>query len=380
MRFLANRAELLPIARRCSQTIGHYFESRERSCVLMEADAQSNTVTFTARSRSCTLQVRQPCRVERGGKALLFASVFQRILESFADEATFIASDDGRIEVRNAKALFEFPLLDVSKYPVLETPSPTQIMDCSGLSEISAKVLFSAAQGRDTQAQLQCVHLTVHDGKFSASSCDGFRLTVASEDAAQDEPMDLLIPADAMKTMLAVFRGIPHCKIGVDGGTALFLGPNLVFTVQLSPYQAMNITPILEHFQPVSEIHVDGTLLCEELQRVSAGSTAGARAILQTQGKGMMQIAFLSGDRQAVRSGTEFPADVRTPLPNGGFCYSYPYLVQAAKLVSGKETSLLADSKGTLMLRTGNELHVLMPTRMPQTEETETPKRKKKAA
>ena len=93
----------------------------------------------------------------------------------------------------------------------------------------------------------------------------------------------------------------------------------------------------------------------------------------------MVQIAFLSGDRQAVRSGTEFPADVRTPLPNGGFCYSYPYLLQAAKLVSGKETALLADSKGTLMLRTGNELHVLMPTRMPQ-EEAEKPKRKKKAA
>ena len=179
--------------------------------------------------------------------------------------------------------------------------------------------------------------------------------------------------------MLAVFRGIPHCKIGVDGDTALFLGPNLVFTVQLSPYHAVNLKPILEHFQTACEIHVDGALLCEELQRVSAGSTAGARAILQTQGKGMVQIAFLSGDRQAVRSGTEFPADVRTPLPNGGFCYSYPYLVQAAKLVSGKETSLLADSKGTLMLRTGNELHVLMPMRMPQ-EEAEKPKRRKKAA
>ena len=46
---------------------------------------------------------------------------------------------------------------------------------------------------------------------------------------------------------------------------------------------------------------------------------------------------------------------------------------------TGKVTALLADSKCTLMLRTGNELHVLMPTRMPQ-EEAEKPKRKKKAA
>ena len=164
MRFLANRSELLPAVRRCSQTIGRYFESREGP-VLMDADQQTNTVMFTACGRSCTLQVRQPCLVEQGGKAMLFASVFQRILESFADEATFIASDDSRIEVRNAKALFEFPLLDVSKYPVPETPSPAMLLDCSGLAEVSAKVLFSAAQGRDTQAQLQCVHLIVHDGK-----------------------------------------------------------------------------------------------------------------------------------------------------------------------------------------------------------------------
>ena len=85
MRFLANRSELLPVVRRCSQTIGHYFESRERACVLMDADQQTNTVMFTACGRSCTLQVRQPCRVEQSGKAMLFASVFQRILESFTD-------------------------------------------------------------------------------------------------------------------------------------------------------------------------------------------------------------------------------------------------------------------------------------------------------
>ena len=377
MRFLANRSVLLPAIRRCSQTIGRQFMSREQTCVHMQADAQTNTVIFTARSQSCTLQIRQACRVEQGGSALLFASLFQRMLESFADEATSVATDDRQIEVRNAKSAFVFPLLDAGKYPLPEQNAPAHLLDCSGFAEVSAKVLFSAAQGKERQEQLKCVHLTVHDGKFSASSCDGFRLTVASEDAAQDEPIDLLIPADAMKTLLAVFRGVPHCKIGVDGDTALFLGPDLVFTAQRSPYHAVNLKPILEHFQTASEVHMDGALFCEELQRVSAGSTAGARAILQTQGKGMVQIAFISGDRQAVRSGTEFPADVRTPLPNAGFCYSYPYLVQAAKLVNGKEVSLLFDSKGTLMLRTGNELHVLMPMRMPQTAKA---KQKNKAA
>ena len=75
-----------------------------------------------------------------------------------------------------------------------------------------------------------------------------------------------------------------------------------------------------------------------------------------------------------------FHAAFISRIPSTRSCYSYPYLVQATKLVRGTEVALLFDSKGTLMLRTGNELHVLMPTRMPQTEETEKPKRKKKAA
>lgn len=379
MRFLANRSELLPIARRCSQTIGTYFVSKEHACVLMEADAASNTVMFTARSRICTLQVRRPCRVEESGRALLFAPVFQRMLDAFADEATSVATDGRQIEVRNAKAAFVFPLMDADKYPAVGTPAPAQLLDCSGFAEVSARVLFSAAQGKaEGKEQLKCVHLTVHDGKFSAASCDGYRMTVASEDAAQDEPIDLLIPADAMKTLLAVFRGMPHCRIGVDGDTALFLGPGMVFSVQRSTYQAVDLKPVLDRFQTAYEIHVDGALFYAELSRVSAGSTAGARVILQTR-RGMLKAGYTSGDRQAVQGGTEFPADVRTPLLREGFCYTYNYLLQAAKLVNGKETALLLDGKGTLMLRTGNELHVLMPTRMPQ-EEVEKPKRKKKAA
>ena len=80
MRFSANRSELLPILRRCCLTIGRRFESREMSCVLMEADAKTNTVMFTARSKGCVLQIRHGCRVEQEGKALLFAAVFQRML------------------------------------------------------------------------------------------------------------------------------------------------------------------------------------------------------------------------------------------------------------------------------------------------------------
>ena len=377
MRFTANRSELLPILRRCSLTIGRRFESRELSCVLMEADAKTNTVMFTARSKGCVLQIRHGCRVEQEGKALLFAAVFQRMLELFSDEATTVATDDRRIEVRNAKSAYEFALMDVGKYPKADQPAPEQLLDCENFSEISTKVLFSAARGESTRPQLKCVRLQVHDGRFSASSCDGYRMTVASDTAAQDAPLDVLIEADQMKTLLAVFRGIPHCKIGTGDGKVLFIGPGLVFTATLASYGALNLDTLLTSFRADSALHLDGAAFNAELRRIGVGHSAGASVILQTAG-GVLRLSYSSADREPLTSESEVPVEIDTPLPKQGFCYNYSYLREAAALVQGSAAQICFDSKGTMQLCTEHETHILMPKRMLQVNATT--KKKKKAA
>lgn len=375
MRFTANRSELLPILRRCSLTIGRRFESRELSCVLMEADAKTNTVMFTARSKGCVLQIRHGCRVEQEGKALLFAAVFQRMLELFSDEATSVATDDRRIEVRNAKSAYEFALMDVSKYPKADQSAPEQLLDCEKLSEISTKVLFSAARGDNTRPQLKCVRLQVHDGRFSASSCDGVRLTVASDTAVQDAPLDVLLEADQMKTLLTVFRGIPHCKIGTGDGKALFIGPGLVFTATLASYGALNLDTLLSSFQTKSALQLDGAALSAELRRIGIGHSAGASVILHTAG-GVLRLSYFSADKQPLTSESEVPTEIDTPLPKAGFCYSYSYLREAAALVQGSAAKICFDSKGMMQLCTEHEMHILMPKRMLQANT----KKNKKAA
>lgn len=377
MRFLANRSELLPILRRCSLTIGRRFESREMSCVLMEADAKTNTVMFTARSKGCVLQIRQGCHVEQEGKALLFAAVFQRMLELFSDEATTVATDDRRIEVRNAKSVYEFALMDVGKYPKADQPAPEQLLDCDKLSEISTKVLFSAARGEGTRPQLKCVRLKVHNGCFSASSCDGFRLTVASDAAAQDAPLDVLIEADVMKILLAIFRGIPHCKIGTGDGQVLFIGPGLVFTATLASYGALNLDTLLNNFRAEGTLHADGAVLSAELRRIGIGHSVGASVILQTVG-GVLRLSYISADKQPLTSVSEVPVEIDTPLPKEGFCYNYTYLREAAALIQCSTAQICFDSKGTMQLCTEHETHILMPKRMPQVNATT--KKKKKAA
>ena len=56
MKFIANRSELLPIAKRCCLVIGRQFTTKETVCVLMEADEKQNLVQFTARGNECVLQ------------------------------------------------------------------------------------------------------------------------------------------------------------------------------------------------------------------------------------------------------------------------------------------------------------------------------------
>ena len=65
MKFIANRSELLPIAKRCCLVIGRQFTTKETVCVLMEADEKQNLVQFTARGNECVLQARLHCRAGR---------------------------------------------------------------------------------------------------------------------------------------------------------------------------------------------------------------------------------------------------------------------------------------------------------------------------
>lgn len=375
MKFCANKSELLPIVRRLCLVIGRQFESTERSCILMEADEMTNTVVFTASRSDCALQIRHLCSVEQSGTAILFGGVLQGVLEHLTDEVTSFEMDEKGLYIRNAKTAYAFTLMNATKYPKPEVGNPVQLIESKSLPEIASKVLFSVARGTDTQPQLKCVHITVHDGEFSASSCDGHRLTIAAQAAVQNEPLDILLPDSVMKTLLAVMRGIPACKIGIADGKALFLGPDMIFSAQLTQHQFMNLQTILDNMKPEAEIVVDGDLLCTELARINVGNTTGARIVLQSS-RNCVKLRLVGKDD--LRAETEAAAEVRRPLPKEGCCYNFSYLLEAARLVKGQTAVLQFDHTGALMVRTEHETHMLLPMRMP----VEKPKRKtkKKAA
>ena len=97
--------------------------------------------------------------------------------------------------------------------------------------------------------------------------------------------------------------------------------------------------------------------------------------ILQTAG-GVLRLSYFSADKQPLTSESEVPAEIDTPLPKAGFCYSYSYLREAAALVQGSAAKICFDSKGMMQLCTEHEMHILMPKRMLQANT----KKNKKAA
>lgn len=381
MKFIANRSELLPIAKRCCLVIGRQFTTKETVCVLMEADEKQNLVQFTARGNECVLQARLHCRVEQDGKALLIGSVFQSMLELFGDEATTVETDKSTISIRNAKAGYRFTLMDTAKYPVPEPCTPDLLTEAGNFCEIGAKVLFSAAKSNGFNSRaLNCVHVMVHDGRWSATSCDGYRLTVVSEDTSRTEPLDLLLSVEAMKTVLNVFHGVKHCKIGLSGSYAVFCAPQIVLYAKLNEQKFTNVQPILDGYCMMHEIEISGNALLDSLKRVSAGSTNNAKLLLNQIDKHTLRLQFLSGMDSTITGQTELDCTVRTPLPQEGFCYNYTYLREAATLMQGKSIEVQFDKGGALMLRADNELHLLLPLRLPKTEAKPKTGRTRKAA
>ena len=88
----------------------------------------------------------------------------------------------------------------------------------------------------------------------------------------------------------------------------------------------------------------------------------------------------MSGTDSTITGQTELDCTVRTPLPQEGFCYNYTYLREAAVLMEGKNIEMQFDKGGALMLRADNELHLLLPLRLPKTEAKPKTGRTRKAA
>ena len=380
MKFYANRSELLPIIKRCCLVIGRQFLTPEKACILMEADEDHNHVQFTAMGNECILQARLNSRVEQGGKTLMIAGIFQSMLERFGDEATCIETDHTEISIRNAKAGYCFALMDAKKYPVPEPCAPDALSEADGFCEIGAKVLFSAAKVSDALRALNCIHVAAHDGKWSATSCDGYRLTVAAEHTAQTEPLEMLLSVEAMKTVLHVFHGMKHCKIGVHDGFAVFCGPGIVLRARLNEQTYANVKPLLDHFRAVYELSISGDILLDALKQVSAGSKNGAKLILLPVDHQTVRLQFLSGTNSMVTGQTEMDCTVQTELPKDGFCYTYIYLREAAALMQGKDIAVQFDKGGAMMLRSDSELHLLLPIRLPKIEDKPKTTRTYKAA
>ena len=325
MKFSANRSEMLPIIKRCCLVIGRQFLAKEKVCGLMEVDEDHNHVQFTAMGNECVLQARLNCYVEHSGKAMI-DSVLQSMLELFREEVTTVETDDTTISVRRAKTGYSFALMNAKKYPVPEPCTPETLSEADGFCKISSKVLFSAS--KDTSKGLRalnCVRVTVHDGQWSAASCDSYRLTTVSKDTAQTAQLDMLLAVDAMKTVLHVFHGIPHFKVGVSNGNAVFCGPGMVLRARLNEEQYMNIQPLIDHFHMTHEVQVDGGVLLDTLKRISAGSTTNAKLLLLPVDDRTMRLQFISNASSAVSGQIEMDCTVQTPLSKDGFWYSYTY-------------------------------------------------------
>ena len=381
MKFSANRSEMLPIIKRCCLVIGRQFLAKEKVCVLMEADEDHNHVQFTAMGNECVLQARLNCYVEHSGKAMIIGSVLQSMLELFREEVTTVETDDTTISVRNAKTGYSFALMDAKKYPVPELCTPESLTEADGFCEISAKVLFSASKDASKGLRaLNCVRVMVHDGRWSATSCDGYRLTTVSKDTIQSEPLDMLLSVDATKTVLNVLQGIPHFKLGVANGNAVFCGPGIILRARLSEQEYMNIRPFIDNFHSMYEAKMSCNMLLDTIKRISAGSTNNAKLLLLPVDDRTMRLQFISNTNSTVSGQIEMDCTVQTPLPKDGFCYSYTYLKEAASLMQGNDVTVQFDQTGAMMMQVDNKLHLLLPTRQPKAEEKPKTKCTRKAA
>lgn len=354
MKFQANRTELLALAKKLCAIAPASSVKLAQTCVYMEA--QDDTVLFKAADDTMGLQLRQHCPVAQSGCALLPARLWCSILEHCADEATLIEQNT-QLHVQNAQTLYTFPCMNPADFPKLALDLPPSLTEMNGWRTMDKLLTFCAAPLRQN-ATLHCVHLRIQAGRLLAESLDGHRIMQIELPLTQTVDFEALIPANALHTLAAIVGDAP-CQVGITGAHILFLRPNMIFSVKRIGGKYFDTQTLFDRLQPAYRAQIGGAELYLAVSTLGASSAKTRLQLMLRPGEIQLKT---ENTGKKVSSSMTLSADVRTPTPLHGFCYSLPYFRECLQVMRG-QLELAIDARGYLLLRGKEMRHLLLPMR-----------------
>jgi DNA polymerase III subunit beta len=319
--------------------------------VLVNADADTQTVKLSAFDLSLGIQTSFPAKVETSGILTLPAKLLGDIISRLPDGELTIDDGEGETEagilttIVSASGRYQVRGMGAEDFPELPTIDDGERIELSAEALIDGlkSSLFSASSD-ETKQVLTGVHVSLQTEGLEFAATDGPRLAVVqtqnTEDAAaSNAAMDVTLPAKALQELIKMLERSSGTTVSVkfDPGQAVFEWGDQRLTSRLLEAQYPNYRQLLPK-QFSHQMTVDRRAFLGALERIS---------VLADQRNNIVKVAIdpatatatIAVDAQDVGNGREtIAAQITGEAMDVAF--NVRYLIEGLKVITSTEVQL----------------------------------------
>jgi DNA polymerase-3 subunit beta len=325
------------------------------SNVLVKADLEEQQITLVGFDETLGIQTAFAAAVEVPGELTLPAKLLENIVSRLPSEDLLIeeAEEDAAVTVTCSSGQYQVRGLSAEDYPSLP------LVEDGQAAQLSAEALLEGLRGAlfatsadETKQVLTGVHLLTDADALEFAATDGHRLAVvqtsdeskAAEEAADTIPMDVTVPAKALRELEKMLQGYNSTEpvaLRFDRTQVLFELGTQRLTTRLLEGQYPNYRQLVPK-QFERQATVDRKALISALERI---------AVLAEQKNNIVKLSVdadestiaISVEAQEVGSGREVvPAQVSGDSLD--IAFNVRYLLDGLKALGTNEVQLQFNS------------------------------------
>lgn len=207
MDFSFNRKQLSAAVKKVAKVVPSSSPIKELTGILIEADSENFEVSLTATCIEMSVRHTQPAAVNRSGGAIVNASLFHELLESFGGDVVVCRTNDkNQMQMVCGKTECVIPVLPAKNFPKLELNADYLSENAIEIKEIGklARQTVFATDKNNVNMALKCIKLELDNSGFKAAACDGNRMISVSSANVGEGAMSFLIPAPAFNKLASM--------------------------------------------------------------------------------------------------------------------------------------------------------------------------------
>jgi hypothetical protein len=196
---------------------------------------------------------------------------------------------------------------------------------------------------------------------------------MVKDDAGHPDEREFMLPGRSLQLLASISTDTDVFEVGDIGKEIVFTCGDMIFTMKKLPGEFIDTSVVLKNIKPVYSAVTDVDRMKEALDTLSVGTVNEPVNMVLSDKQIILRCNTDYSEAQTV-----IPATVSKETPDDGFYYDIGNLVKLFHILDGK-IKLELDAKGSMLIKTRNEVYLQLARRTPA-KKTESDNKLKQAA